>query len=299
MDLLPDLAALRLLASVAQLGSIGAAARVSGISQQSASERLRAIETQTGLVLVHRARTGSTLTPAGRLLVEWSRPLLEGADDIEAALRTLVAGRRRELHVAASMTTAEYLLPRWLVRLRRESETNASLHASNSQAVLEAVRSGQADVGFIEGPANLTGLASLVVGRDHLILVAETSDPWARRRKPLRAEEIAGRLLTSRESGSGTRQVVENAFAAVGVESPRSEVELTTTTAVLASVRAGSPPAFISDRAARPEIESGRLVEIPTADLVLQRQFTAVWVGTSRPPAGPVRDLLAIATRTR
>ena len=38
---LPDLPSLRLLADVARLGSIGAAGREAGISQQSASERLR------------------------------------------------------------------------------------------------------------------------------------------------------------------------------------------------------------------------------------------------------------------
>ena len=297
VDLLPDLPSLRLLADVARLGSIGAAGRTAGISQQSASERLRAIETQTGLVLVQRATTGSTLTPAGRLLVEWSRPLLEAAEELESALRTLREDRSRELHVYASMTTAEYLLPRWLVRLRRERDTTASLHATNSESVLDAVRRGQADLGFIEGPADLGGLASRVVGDDHLVLVAEADDPWARRRKPLAAAEIGARPLTSREPGSGTRQVVEDAFRAAGATPPSSEVELTTTTAVLAAVRAGSPPAFVSDRAARAEIDAGRLVEVATDGLDLRREFTAVWVGSKRPPAGPVRDLLGIAGR--
>lgn len=297
VDLLPDLPSLRLLADVDRLGSIGAAGRAAGISQQAASERLRAIETQTRLVLLQRATTGSTLTPAGRLLVEWSRVLLEQAGEVEAALRTLRADRTRELRVSASMTTAEYLLPRWLVRLRRERETTASLHATNSEAVLEAVRQGRADLGFIEGPGDRSGLASRVVGHDHLVLVAEPTDPWARRRKPLGVAEVAARRLTSREQGSGTRRVVEDAFRARGLEPPVPEVELTTTAAVLAAVRAGSPPTFVSDRAASSEVAAGRLVAIDVDGLDLRREFTAVWIGTTRPPAGPLRDLLAIAAR--
>ena len=297
MDSLPDLAALRLLTDVDRLGSIGAAGRASSISQQSASERLRGMETQTGVTLVQRAPTGSSLTPAGRLLVEWSRPLLAQAEEIEAALRSLRDDHSRQLHVYASMTTAEYLLPRWLVRLRRDRETSASLHATNTESVLAAVHDGQADLGFIEGPADLTGLASRVVGHDVLVLVAEPGDKWARRRTPLTPDQIAARALTSRESGSGTRLVVEEAFQASGITLPVAEVELTTTAAVLAAVRAGSPPAFLSEQAVRREIDAGHLVEIPVADLDLRREFTAVWVGTSRPPAGPVRDLLAIAAR--
>lgn len=161
--------------------------------------------------------------------------------------------------------------------------------------MLDAVRAGQADLGFIEGPADLAGLSSRVVGHDTLVLLAEPGDAWARRRRPLTPQQLAGRRLTSREPGSGTRQVVEDAFRAASVEPPPSEVELTATAAVLAAVRAGGPPAFVSDRAARGEVESGRLALVATTGLDLNRAFTAVWVGGAHPPAGPVRDLLAIA----
>ncbi|MEQ4498642.1 LysR family transcriptional regulator, partial [Nocardioides kribbensis] len=137
MSSLPDLPALRLLVDVARLGSIGAAGRAAGISQQSASERLRAVETQTGLSLVQRSTSGSTLTAHGRLLVEWSQDLLDRADELDLAVRTLRSEGTRELHVYASMTTAEFLLPRWLVRLRQQSAAGTvapvavSLHATN------------------------------------------------------------------------------------------------------------------------------------------------------------------------
>jgi molybdate transport repressor ModE-like protein len=296
---LPDLASLRLLADLARLGSIGAAGRAAGISQQSASERLRAVEAQTGLVLVQRATTGSTLTPAGRLLVEWSTALLEQADQLEASLRTLRTERAAGLHVHASMTTAEHLLPRWLVRLRHERDVAASLTATNSAAVLAAVRAGTADVGFVEGTGDLAGLASRVVGHDELVLVAEPDDPWVRRRASapaLDASAVGARALTSREPGSGTRQVVEDALAAAGVTPVGPDAELTTNAAVLASVRAGGAPAFVSRRAVLRELEAGQVVEVATT-LVLRRDFTAVWVGGPRPPAGPLRDLLAIAAR--
>ncbi len=296
---LPDLPSLRLLADVDRLGSIGAAGRRAGISQQSASERLRSMELLTGLTLVQRATSGSTVTPAGRLLVEWSADLLERAGEVEAALRSLREERSRELHVHASMTVAEHLLPRWLVRLRLERAIAASLHAGNSEAVVAAVRSGAADLGFVEGAGDLGGLSTTVVGHDELALVATPSDPWARRRTPLDAAQVAARALTSREQGSGTRLVWERALAAAGVDPAEPDSALTTTAAVLATVAAGGPPAFVSRRAATRDLDAGMLVEVPTAGLDLVRPFTAVWVGGRRPPAGPVRDLLAIAARDR
>ena len=147
VTMLPELSALRLLTEVARLGSIGAAGRAVGISQQSASERLRAMETQTGLVLVRRAPRGSELTDAGQLLVEWSKDLLERADEIDSALDTLRRGRTRELRVHASLTTAEYLLPRWLVQFRRTHDVPVSLRAVNSDDVVAAVRAAESDLG--------------------------------------------------------------------------------------------------------------------------------------------------------
>lgn len=296
---LPELSSLRLLADVARLGSIGAAGRAAGISQQSASERLRSVEAQTGLVLIQRAHRGSGLTPAGRLLVEWSADLLARADEIEIAVATLRRERSEELHVHASMTTAEYLLPRWLVRLRQVRQVSVSLRAANSEEVVAAVRHGDADLGFVEGPVDVGGFSTAAVGTDELVLVAASDDAWTRRRSPLRPAALAGRALTCREQGSGTRAVVEQAMRTVGENLASPEVELTTNAAILAAVRAGGSPAFVSRRAAASDLSSGALVAVPVADLDLSRQFRAIWVGGPRPPAGPVRDLLAIARSGR
>ena len=80
---LPSLTALELLLDVARTGSIGAAARQHGISQQSASERLRSMEAQVGAPLVVRGPRGSSLTPAGTVLVEWAARLVETAAEID------------------------------------------------------------------------------------------------------------------------------------------------------------------------------------------------------------------------
>ena len=293
--MLPDLPSLRLLADLARLGSIGAAGRAAGISQQSASQRLRAMETQVGLVLVQRAHRGSELTQAGKLLVEWSGDLLERADEIEIALQTLRRGRSDELHVHASMTTAEYLLPRWLVRLRQQRRVAVSLRAANSEDVVAAVRHGEADLGFVEGPVATDGLSTAPVGNDDLVLGPPPDAPGPRPGGGNRAGPPAPRPLPGRELGSGTRAVVESALAAVGERLADPEVEFATNAAILAAVRAGGSPAFVSSRATQADLDLGILVSVPVAELDLSREFRAVWIGGSRPPAGPVRDLLGIA----
>lgn len=297
----PDLAALRLLVGVARHGSIGGTARAHGVSQQSASERLRAIEAQVGLTLLSRGARGSRLTDDGVVLVEWAARLLDLADEIETAIDGLRADRGRELHVCASMTVAESLVPRWLVALRRRQEagghlpTAVSLTATNSRTVVQAVGEGSAHLGFVEGVDAPPGLRSQVVASDELLLVVPPGTPLSRRRTGLSPVEVAALSLTSREPGSGTRQVLEAALAEHGLTMAAPAVELTTATAVREAVIAGSAPAFLSSRVVARELAAGHLVAVPTTGLALKRSFRAVWIGSATPPAGPVRDLVGIA----
>lgn len=297
----PDLAGLRLLVGVARHGSIGGTARANGITQQAASERLRAVEAQTGLTLVQRGSRGSRLTPDGMVVTEWASRLLDLADEIDTAIEGLRGDRGRDLTVWSSMTVAESLIPRWLVLLRQRQltegsrPTSVSLHASNSLQVVDAVLSGAAHLGFVEGVDAPAGVRSLSIAHDELLLVAAPGIPLSRRRTALPPAEVAELSLTSRERGSGTREVVETALGKHGLTMGSSVVELTTATAIREAVVAGSSPAFLSRRVVARELESGHLVVVPTSGLDLTRVFRAVWVGTQQPPAGPVRDLVAIA----
>lgn len=298
---LPELDALRLLVEVARTGSIGAAARVCGMTQQSASQRVRSVEAQVGVTLVQRGARGSMMTPAGVVLVEWATRLDELADEVAGAIETLRERRDRGLRIAASMTVAEHLLPGWLVLLRRRqtaegrTPTSVSLTATNSAQVVESVLAGSADLGFVEGPEPPTTVQSSEVGVDALALVAAPDDPLARRRRPLTPADVAALALTSREPGSGTRQVVEDAVARAGLVPAAPAVELTTSTAIRESVRAGGPPAFLSRHAVDQDLGSGRLVELRTTGLDLVRTLRAIWTGSATPPAGPARELLAVA----
>lgn len=293
-----DLTSFGLLLSVAELGSIGRAAKAHGMSQPSASERLRTLETRVGVALLERTSRGARLTTAGQLVAGWAAPVLARAADLDAGITSLRADRQSHLKIAASLTVAEYLLPTWLIALRTVSPDTATvLTAGNSVHVAEQVLADRADIGFIENTDVPAGLHSRVVSRDELVLVVAPGHPWARRRR-VTAARAAATPLVSRESGSGTRQAWEHALKTAGIDaSAVALLEMSSTTAIKAAAIGGIGPAVLSVHAVAAELETRTLVRVEVSDLDLHRALRAVWPA-GRTPRGPASDLLTIATRT-
>jgi DNA-binding transcriptional LysR family regulator len=295
----PDVESLRLLVLVGELGSLGRAAVALRIAQPSASKRMATLERVIGLSLVDRTRRGSVLTPSGVVVAGWARRVLDELDALVTGTEALRAQRDAELRVAASMTVAEYLAPAWIGELRRQQPTlYVALQVTNSERVAELVRAAEVDVGFIESPGVPSGLSARRVATDRLVVVVAPAHPWARRRRPLTAAELAATPLVVREHGSGTRETVERALVTAGARPAVPVVELGSTAAVRGAVLAGAGPAVISELAVVTELADGRLVRVEVAGPAFDRTLRAVWPAGRR-LVGPAAELLAVAGRTR
>lgn len=291
----PDLASLDLLLSVVRLGSLSRAAASHGISQPSASARIRRMETQLGVQLLTRSPAGAAPTPVGRAVARRAETLVSVAQDLVLAADSFRQLGEAELRVAASYTIAEYLIPGWLATLRKKLPSQiVEVAVVNSTAVLERVQGGHTALGFVESGSALGGVSSAQVGDDQLVLVAAAGHRWTRRRCPLPAAQLASAPVLLREPGSGTREVFEDALRTVGLPPLKATSELGSTSSLKAAVAGGDAVAVLSRLAVEAELADGRLVEVPVAGLDLSRPLRAVWNPT-RPLPGPAEELLAIA----
>jgi DNA-binding transcriptional LysR family regulator len=256
--------------------------------------RMSQLERRLGLTLLQRSPAGARLTPAGERVVALSRRVLSEARELMTGVEALVAEASSHLRVAASLTVAEYLLPGWLAVLHRQSpDVILAVEVTNSEHVEARVREHHADVGFVEGhEARLDEMKTAVVRTDHLVVVVDPAHPWTRRTSPLTGAELAAAELIVREPGSGTRQVLEDTLGAFG--GLRSHLELGSTAAILAAARRGEGPAVISALAVADDLDTGRLVVVPTEGISLTRSLRAVWP-TDRPLPPLARRLLSIA----
>ncbi|HET8602151.1 MAG TPA: LysR family transcriptional regulator [Segeticoccus sp.] len=291
-----DLRSLEWLLAVAERGSIGAAARHLHVSQPSVTDRLQRLERHLGLGLLQRSPRGTQLTTEGAAVADWARQVLDASDRLEAGAAALRRQHDSRVRVSASMTVAEYLLPRWLSDLRQgHPGTTVALRMCNSREVTRDVAEGRADLGFVEGPRVDGDLRKRVIASDDLAVVVGPRHRWARRRAAVSVAQLVEESLVVREPGSGTRDTLELALARAGHGQALSGgLELGSTAAIKAAVLTGQGVGVLSRLAVADDLASGRLHEVPVAGLDLVRRLCMVWSPGQRLTGAPA-ELAAIA----
>lgn len=292
----PDLAALDLLVSVGEAGSISAAAAAHRVTQPAASMRLRALERSLGLQLLERSSAGTRLTPAGAATAQWAAVVLQAVRALQSGAESLRDAGHGRLDIAASLTVTEYLLPGWLRRLSEAApEVTISLQMGNTSRVAELVATTTVDLGFVEGPVPPGRVHYRELCQDELVLVVAPGHPWARRRRPVTPGDVAAAALVLREPGSGTREVLVNALAEHGL-AVKPSMELASTTAIKAAVAGGAGATALSRLAVAGEVAAGQLTVVPVSGLAMRRAIGALWP-PGRPPNPVAARLLTFASQ--
>jgi DNA-binding transcriptional LysR family regulator len=248
-----DIAELRAFCAAVDLGSLGRAARLLRVSQPALSKRLRVLEALAGARLLDRSSRGVTPTPAGARLYAEARKLLVQAETVDALLAGLSA-EDAPVRLAASHTIAEYVLPGPLVEFeqRRERHLSVELIIANSLVVRDLVREGRAEFGIAatarEAPPD-SMLRELPFCDDEIVVAVPERHPWAARRSiPLR--ELTRVAMIMRDPSANTRQVVEGALAARGLQLQPPLAEVGSTSAAKATALREDAPVLLSRLAA-------------------------------------------------
>ncbi|MBU6429958.1 MAG: LysR family transcriptional regulator [Cyanobacteria bacterium REEB65] len=252
---------LRIFVAVAERQHVTQAAQALNLAQSAASHAIAALEARHDTKLFNRVRRRIELTEAGRALLTEAKAILAQVERAELALSEFGNLERGTLSVQASQTIASYWLPRHLVAFRRaHPRIDIRMVIGNTAQVAEAIETGAADLGFVEGKVESAQLESSAVAHDQLILVVGPEHPWAQSEAPKPADLLDSEWVL-REPGSGTRSVLEYALVTLGVE-PRDlrvALELPSNEAVRAAVEAGLGATAISASVAAPSLESGLL----------------------------------------
>lgn len=215
---------LRLLAQVAESGSLSAAAARLGLSQPAATNALHDLEQAFGVPLVQRGARGATLTPAGRLALERLGLALAQVDQAAAT-----AGELPLIRLAVAPLVSVEVLPRLLevlppgtCRLHWREGSVRDMVAALAEHEVDAIVGAPAPADW---PAETIGeLVSTPLFDEVLAIVARRGHPLTRARR-LPAARLAGSSWVLPTRGSQGRSWVEDICLTAGLRPPVPLVE--------------------------------------------------------------------------
>ncbi|MBO8126459.1 MAG: LysR family transcriptional regulator [Firmicutes bacterium] len=269
---------LRTFLTVARKGSFSAAARELHLSQPAVSMQIQQLESQYGVRLFDRLDRRIRLTPAGLLLQKYAREILAVYQKASAEIMHCCDKIMGELHIGATLTIGEYVIPKLIGLFKKEyPEVELLLTVENTESVIRGLADELFDVAFVEGPFDHAKLERKPWSTDELVLVVSADHPWATR-KSVHVEELLQENLVLREPGSGTREVFMAALRKAGYSWDQVPVyiELGSTTAIKSLVSANLGMTVISRWTVRDEVQRGSLRALPVDGLELTREFTVV-----------------------
>jgi DNA-binding transcriptional LysR family regulator len=168
-----DLQRLRYFIVVAEERHITRAAARLGMAQPPLSQQIRILEKELGTRLFDRLPRGVALTPAGEVLLEDARALLDAADRVSQRARRVGAGAEGELVGGFTTSAALHPLVPRLLRTFHQAHPAISfdLHESNAAELTEGVLTQRLDFAIVRAPVSRPSTLSFIdLGSERLLL---------------------------------------------------------------------------------------------------------------------------------
>jgi DNA-binding transcriptional LysR family regulator len=190
------LAQLACFAAVAEELHFGRAAARLHMTQPPLSRQIRLLEQDVGVTLLDRGGRTVKVTPAGRMFLAEARRILRLAEESSLAVRRIPTGTGGTLAVGFTAVSVHGYVQSFLRRIAEElPHVDLILREMVTSDQLEAIASGDIDLGFVRPPVTQAGLVSRVVQSERLLLAAPVDDPFVQRDQPASVAELDGRAL--------------------------------------------------------------------------------------------------------
>ena len=172
------------------------------ISQSAISLAIKSLERKLGEPLFDRIGKKLVLNERGRLFKEKTYKSFLALKDAQSFFQEdKISG---SLHIASSKTIGNFVTSSVIFDfLSTYQEVNIKHEMQNSSFIIEQVKSGNLDMGFIESECSEEEIIKEILGRDELIVVSSDKSLG----KELYLDELFTKKWIFREKGSGTRDM--------------------------------------------------------------------------------------------
>jgi DNA-binding transcriptional LysR family regulator len=261
-------ASLRYFGAVVQHGSIRAAAEALHVAQSAVSRQLQSLEQELDVQLIERRARGILPTPAGELLYRYWRDASFHVERLRSEIDALQGLRRGNVRIATVESLTTGLLPDAIDKFRAHHPgVTFEVMMSGSDGVAQAVRSGEAEMGFGLDLGSSPEFNVVYRVREPILAVMSPKHALATART-LSLSRLAGWPIALSLRRNGIRQLVEAAATAAGIT---IEPALETNSVELQHrfARTGQGIAFLPRLPCVQSIKSGLLAAVQISDPVL------------------------------
>jgi DNA-binding transcriptional LysR family regulator len=251
--------------AVAKHQSFTKAAETLFMTQPAVTFQIKQLEEYFNIRLFDRGPGHISLTAAGSTVLEYAERILALSSELDARMKALAGQVAGPLLIGASMTIADYLLPKVLGEFNtRFPGVVPRLLVANSETVQNQLAEHSLDIGFIEGASLLPSLVTEICCEDELQLVCAPGHPLAKQ-SSVTPDLLVQHAYVSREPGSGTREVAVHYLQERGIAPDLLQpvMELGSPEALKGVVATGFGFAIMSRATVTKEVRLGQLVGIP------------------------------------
>lgn len=261
---------------VAELRSLTRASKALRLSQPAVTKHIKLLEEELRLPLFVRSSHGVELTDAGTVFLKHVQATEKERAGILEQLQAPVGKLAGSLRLGGSMTIVSYYLPEILLAFKTKyPDVSCTVFEDNTDFILGLLLDQRIDIGLVEGPCRRREVRARPFYEDEIIWIASPADALASAKK-VAARNLIERPIISRESGSGTRRVVEAALRQRGISLAELNIvqELPSTEGIKRMVAAKAGIGYASRLSVQQELASGKLAEIHCPKLRMKRHFS-------------------------
>ncbi len=268
---------LKVFHTVAQRLSFTKAAGELYITQPAVTKHIKELEHQLNAQLFVRNGNSIALTPAGKVLLRYAESIFQTYTDLETELAQLNNMEAGTLHIGASTTVAQTILPKILALFKKTYPAiNFTFVQGNTDMITQLVLDGKVDIAIVEGAAHYPQIAYAPFAKDEIVLVTRANNQLSKKAE-ITPKQLLNIPLILREAGSGTLDVIFNALTKAGIN-PRDlqiEIRLESSIAIKQYLLYSETATFLSIQSVVSELKYNELsiIEIKGLDIFRTFQF--------------------------
>lgn len=242
--------------------SFTAAARELFITQPAVTAQVKLFEESLNLKLFKKSKGKLHLTEAGKTIYEYARKMFECETELELAVSELKRFGRGTLRIGTARTYARYFIP-LLISIFRERYPHITieLREGNSRDMIRNLRDLQIEIAIIAKENGLGDFMFIPFVKEEVLLILAPDHPLARKGSA-DAHDIAGEPLIMKETGSGTRKLVDDLLAKNRI-TPKTLMETSDAEIIKLLVQHGEGISFLVQTAVSRELAEGKLASVP------------------------------------